>query len=124
MQTIIFLSHSARARTYPLARPINVALRDELEAAATRVRWGRGTHWQCPKVVRRAVRSCALLLGGRGMPVMNGDVWRLIFSYLIDGEHTRRPLREGAVVGACYAGGEGESPAPRGAACRAALYAD
>ena len=36
-----------------------------------------------------------MLLGGRGMPVMNGDVWYLIFAYLIDGEHARRPLAEG-----------------------------
>ena len=45
------------------------------------------------------MRARALLLGGRGMPVMNGDVWGMVFAYLIDGEHARRPLREGAEEG-------------------------
>ena len=45
------------------------------------------------------MRARALLLGGRGMPVMNGDVWGVVFAYLIDGEHARRPLREGAEEG-------------------------
>ena len=67
--------------------------------AASRVRWSRSTHWQCPKDARQAVRARALLLGGRGMPVMNGDVWGVVFSYLIDGEHARRPLLEGAEEG-------------------------
>ena len=25
---------------------------------------------------------------------MNGDVWRVVFAFLIDGEHERRPLAE------------------------------
>ena len=44
---------------------------------------------------RRPARSRALLMGGRGMPVMNDDVWGMIFAYLTDGEHARRPLAEG-----------------------------
>ena len=92
------------------------------ERAAMRVRWSRATHWQCPRDARIAARARALLLGGRGMPVMNGDVWRVVFSFLIDGEHARRPLRgEGAVLGACCVGGDAAAPC---AACRAALYSD
>ena len=108
--------------SYPLALPVDAALRAEVERAATHVRWSRGTHWQCPRDVREAARSRALLLGGRGMPVMNDDVWRVVFSFLIDGEHARRPLRgEGAVLGACCVGGDAAAPC---AACRAALYSD
>ena len=77
-------------------------------------------HHKAPVPVSRA-----LLMGGRGMPVMNDDVWGLIFAYLTDGEHERRPLREGAeataIVGACCAGGEVAAPC---AACRVELYAD
>ena len=72
--------------------------------------------------MRLAARARALLLGGRGMPVMNRDVWRVAFSFLIDGEHARRPLRgEGAELGACCVGGDAAAPC---AACRAALYSD
>ena len=94
-----------------------------MEHAATHVRWSRGTHWQCPRDVREAARSRALLLGGRGMPVMNDDVWGLIFAYLTDGEHERRPLRKKgaatAMVGVCCAGGEAVAPC---VACRKAVY--
>ena len=45
--------------------------------------------------MRIAVRARGMLMGGRGMPVMNGDVWGMIFAYLTDGEHARRPLAEG-----------------------------
>ena len=104
-------------------------------------RWSRGTHWQCPRDVREAVRARAMLLGGRGLPVMNGDMWRLIFSYLIDGEHVRRELRdleaemwaeaeaaggmdisvdiEETGLGACCSGGEAVAPC---AACRAVSW--
>ena len=109
--------------SYPLALPIDAALRAELERAATHVRWSRGTHWQCPRDVREAARSRALLMGGRGMPVMNDDVWGLIFAYLTDGEHERRPLRKKgaatAIVGVCCAGGEAVAPC---VACRKAVY--
>ena len=81
--------------SYPLALPVDAALRAEVERAATHVRWSRGTHWQCPRDVREAARARGLLMGGRGLPLMNGDVWGLIFAYLIDGEHARRPLAEG-----------------------------
>ena len=110
--------HAPRAalrctRTAATARR-GAALRTEWERAATHVRWSRGTHWQCPRDVREAARSRALLLGGRGMPVMNDDVWGLIFAYLTDGEHERRPLRKKgaatAMVGACCAGGEAVAP--------------
>ena len=57
------------------------------------------------------------------MPVMNDDVWRMIFTYLTDGEHTRRPLRSKgattAMVGVCCAGGEAVAPC---IVCREALY--
>ena len=68
------------------------------------------------------MRSGAALLGGRGMPVMNADVWGLIFTYLVDGEHARRPLTHAAplVIGACCA----ESEASPCVACRRRLYAD
>ena len=109
--------------SYPLALPVDAALRTEVERAATHVRWSRGTHWQCPRDVREAARSRALLLGGRGMPVMNDDVWGLIFAYLTDGEHERRPLRKKgaatAMVGVCCAGGEAAAPC---VACRKAVY--
>ena len=115
------LSLSARA-WYPLALPVDAAMRTAVEHAATHVRWSRATHWQCPRDARLAARARALLLGGRGMPVMNDDVWRVVFSFLIDGEHARRPLRgEGAVLGACCVGGDAAAPC---AACRAALYSD
>ena len=111
--------------SYPLALPVDAALRAEVEHAATHVRWSRGTHWQCPRDVREAARSRALLLGGRGMPVMNDDVWGLIFAYLTDGEHERRPLRKKgaatAMVGVCCAGGEAAAPC---VACRKVLYTD
>ena len=119
MRSALSLSASA---AYPLALPVDAALRAEVEHAATRVRWSRVTHWQCPRDVRVAARARALLLGGRGMPVMNDDVWRVVLSFLIDGEHARRPLRgEGAVLGACCVGGDAAAPC---AACRAALYSD
>ena len=119
MRSALSLSASA---AYPLALPVNEALRAEVKHAATRVRWSRATHWQCPRDARLAARARALLLGGRGMPVMNGDVWRVVFSFLIDGEHARRPLRgEGAVLGACCVGGDAAAPC---VACCAALYSD
>ena len=119
MRSALSLSASA---AYPLALPVDAALRAEVEHAATRVRWSRAVHWQCPRDVRIAVRARALLLDGRGMPVMNDDVWRVVFSFLIDGEHARRPLRgEGAELGACCVGGDAAAPC---AACRAALYSD
>ena len=105
------------------ALPVDAALRDEMEHAATHVRWSRATHWQCPKDVRAAARSLALTRNGHGLAALNPDVWRLLFSFLIDGEHARRPLRnEGAMLGACCAalysdrddgaGGRATSPSP------------
>ena len=59
------------------------------------------------------------------MPVMNDDVWGMIFAYLTDGEHERRPLRKKgaatAMLGACCAGGEAVAPC---VACRKAVYGD
>ena len=73
--------------------------------------------------MREAARSRALLLGGRGIPVMNDDVWGMIFAYLTDGEHERRPLRKKgaakAMVGVCCAGAEAVAPC---VACRKAVY--
>ena len=119
MRSALSLSASA---AYPLALPVDAAMRTAVEHAATRVRWSRATHWQCPSDARIAARARALLLGGRGMPVMNGDVWRVVLSFLIDGEHARRPLRnEVAMLGACCAGGDAAAPC---VACCAALYSD
>ena len=93
-----------------------------MEHAATHVRWSRDTHWQCPKGVRTAARSLALTRNGHVLAALNPDVWRLLFSFLIDGEHARRPLRgEGAELGACCVGGDAAAPC---AACCAALYSD
>ena len=117
MRSALSLSASA---AYPLALPVDAALRDELEYAATHVRWSRATHWQCPKDVRTAARSLALTKNGHGLAALNPDVWHLLFSFLIDGEHARRPLRgEGAVLGACCVGVDAAAPC---SACRAALY--
>ena len=55
----------------------------------TRVRWSRATHWSLPRAVRQTKRSQLLLTSGRGMPVLNGDVWNHIFSFLLDGEHVK-----------------------------------
>ena len=119
MRSALSLSASA---AYPLALPVDAALRDEVEHAATHVRWSRATHWQCPKDVRTAARSLALTRNGHGLAALNPDVWRLLFSFLIDGEHARRPLRnEGAMLGACCAGGDAAAPC---VACCAALYSD
>ena len=119
MRSALSLSASA---AYPLALPVDAALRAEVEHAATHVRWSRATHWQCPKDVRTAARSLALTRNGHGLAALNPDVWGLLFSFLIDGEHARRPLRgEGAVLGACCVGGDAAAPC---AACRAALYSD
>ena len=54
----------------------------------TRVRWSRATHWS-NRAVRQTKRSQLLLTSGRGMPVLNGDVWNHIFSFLLDGEHVK-----------------------------------
>ena len=120
MRSALSLSASA---AYPLALPVNAALRDELEHAATHVRWSRATHWQCPKDVRTAARSLALTQNGDGLAALNPDVWGLLFSFLIDGEHARRPLRNErrAMLGACCAGGDAAAPC---VACCAALYSD
>ena len=61
------------------------------------------------------------LLGKRGPPVMNCDVWTLIWSYLIDGFHERRPLvSAGSLVQPCCL----RTVAAPCSLCQAVLYAD
>ena len=85
------------------------------------MRWSPGTHHQCPAEVRFAARVRALFLGGRGPPVLNCDVWGVVFSFLVGGKHARRPLQEGdhAIIDSCCV--NGVAPC---AACRRAVYAD
>ena len=112
------LSLSASAK-YSLALPVDAEVVSVLKAAL-KVRWSRVTHLQCPRDVRVAAHARALLLGGRGLPVMNADVWGVIFTFLTDGEHERRPLQLAGVIGACCRDREG---GPCAACCRE-LYAD
>ena len=105
---------------YPLALPVDVSLRAQVRWASKTVRWTRGRHWQCPRDVRLAAQARALMMGGRGIPGGHADVWGLIFAYLTDGEHERRPLGKARrTIRDCCA--SREAPC---AACRLIHYAD
>ena len=88
----------AQSGSYPTSLPVDQRCVDVLaRALSRRVQWSVAAHWLCPKDVRVAVRSRALLQlvlpsgrvsqdGGKGPDALCPDVWRVIFSFLIDGK--------------------------------------
>ena len=86
MRTALSIAGSA---SYPMARPVDKAARKLLRAAAEGVTWTIANDRLCSADVRKGARARALLLGGRGMPVLNDDVWGVIFSFLVEGRGPR-----------------------------------
>ena len=80
MRTALSIAGSA---SYPMARPVDKAALELLRGAAEGVTWTGANHRLCSADVRKGARARALMLSGRGMPVLNGDVWGMIFSFLI-----------------------------------------
>ena len=88
MRTALSIAGSA---SYPMARAVDKSARELLRTAGEGVSWTRAKHRLCSADVRQAARSRTLLLSGRGMPTMNGDVWGVVFSFLVDGRGPRAP---------------------------------
>ena len=86
MRTALSIAGSA---SYPMARPVDKAARKLLRAAGEGVTWTVANHRLCSADVRKAARARALMLSGRGMPVLNADVWGMIFSFLVEGRGPR-----------------------------------
>ena len=86
MRTALSIAGSA---SYPMARPVDKRARELLREAAEGVTWTVANHRLCSADVRRAARARALMLSGRGMPVLNDDVWGVIFSFLVEGRGPR-----------------------------------
>ena len=58
--------------------------------------------------VRKGARARALSLSGRGMPVLNADVWGMIFSFLVEGRSPRcAEVDEAAFAAGIAAAGSG-----------------
>ena len=92
---------------------ISAALRARklLREAAEGVTWTGAKHRLCSADVRKAARARALMLSGRGMPVLNADVWGMIFSFLVEGRGPRcAEVDEAAfAAGIAAAGGGGRA---------------
>ena len=82
-----------------------------LRTAAEGMTWTPAKHRLCSVDVRKGARARALMLGGRGMPVLNADVWGMIFSFLLEGRGPRcAEVDEAAfAAGIAAAGGGGRA---------------
>ena len=98
MRTALSIAGSA---SYPMARAVDKAALELLREAAEGVTWTRAKHRLCSVDVRKGARARTLMLSGRGMPVLNADVWGMIFSFLVEGRGPRGAEGDEA---ACAAG--------------------
>ena len=116
MRTALSIAGSA---SYPMARPVDKAARKLLRAAAEGVTWTIANDRLCSADVRKGSRARALMLSGRGMPVLNADVWGMIFSFLVEGRGPRCAEVDEAAFAAGIAaaesggGGTPRNPPPR-----------
>ena len=81
-----------KSDAYPTAVTADSNTREamvEVLEAAELITWSPATHRLCSADVRKAARARALLLGARGMPVLNADVWGAIFAFLVEGRGPR-----------------------------------
>ena len=105
MRTALSIAGSA---SYPMARAVDKRARELLREAAEGVTWTVAKHRLCSADVRKAARARALMLSGRGMPVLNADVWGMVFSFLGDGRGPRRAeVDEAAFAAGIAAAGSG-----------------
>ena len=105
MRTALSIAGSA---SYPMARAVDKRARELLREAAEGVTWTGAKHRLCAADVRKAARARALMLSGRGMPVLNDDVWGMIFSFLLDGRGPRcAEVDEAAFAAGIAAAGRG-----------------
>ena len=105
MRTALSIAGSA---SYPVARPVDKRARELLREAAKGVTWTGAKHRLCSADVRKAARARALMLSGRGMPVLNDDVRGMIFSFLAEGRGPRRAeVDEAAFAAGIAAAGSG-----------------
>jgi len=82
----------AKSDAYPTAVTADSNTREamvEVLEAAELITWSPATHRLCSADVRKAARARALLLGARGIPVLNADVWGAIFAFLVEGRGPR-----------------------------------
>ena len=109
MRTALSIAGSA---SYPMARAVDKAALELLREAAEGVTWTGAKHRLCSADVRKAARARALMLSGRGMPVLNADVWGMIFSFLVEGRGPRcAEVDEAAFAAGIAAAGGWEPPA-------------
>ena len=79
-----------------------------LRTAAEGMTWTIASRRLCSADVRQAARARALMLSGRGMPVLNDDVWGMIFSFLVEGRGPRcAEVDEAAFAAGIAAAGSG-----------------